>query len=361
MFDLVQGDLLTAKADALVNTVNTDGIMGKGIALQFRKAYPNNYKAYKKACEKGELRPGRMFIYYCGFVAEPRYIINFPTKRHWRSKSNIEDIRSGLQALVSEVRHLGITSVAVPPLGCGLGGLCWNEVKGLMRSAFDQLPDVHWLVYEPNLTHEKNEISSSTRPKMTLGRALIIGLIERYLVPGFVYEITLTEIQKLVYFLVEAGEVLNKVKFEKGHYGPYSPVLHHVLERLNGHFIHGLSSKKPGASITLDSSILNEVKHYLDKHMIVRKPFDKVSQLVQGFETPFGMELLATVHWVATRVSQDLPVSSIGILKTIQTWNTRKAQIMKLEHINLALERLVSQGWLPKTYFFNIDENAPFL
>jgi O-acetyl-ADP-ribose deacetylase (regulator of RNase III) len=320
--------------------------MGKGIALQFRKAYPDNYKAYKKACEQGKVQPGHMFVFFCGFAATPRYIINFPTKRHWRNKSNIEDIRSGLQALVNEVRKLDIKSIAIPPLGCGLGGLCWDEVKELMRSAFDQIPQVRWLIYEPNKIDEKKATSLSARPRMTPGRSLIIGLIEHYLVPGFVYEITLTEIQKLVYFLVESGEVLNKIKFEKGHYGPYSNVLHHVLERLNGHFIHGLSSKKPNASITVEPSILHEAREYLNGNLKTRKHFDKVTQLVEGFETPFGMELLATVHWVATRDTQNSPLAAYEILQKIHNWNTRKAKIMDLEHVELALNRLVNQGWL---------------
>lgn len=147
MFELTQGDLLKADVEALVNTVNTEGVMGKGIALQFRESYSDNYKAYRNACREGLLQPGQMFIYY-NSLNNPRYIINFPTKRHWRSKSNIDDIKVGLQTLVNDVRRLGIRSVAVPPLGCGLGGLSWQEVQRLMRLAFEQLPEVHWLVYE---------------------------------------------------------------------------------------------------------------------------------------------------------------------------------------------------------------------
>lgn len=149
MFELKQGNLLEADVEAVVNTVNTEGIMGKGIALQFRKSYPDNYEAYRHACESGEVQPGRMFVFDRHSLTHPHYIINFPTKRHWRSKSRMEDVESGLGALVGEVRRLGIRSIAVPPLGCGLGGLPWSEVQRRMRAAFEQVLDVHWLVYEP--------------------------------------------------------------------------------------------------------------------------------------------------------------------------------------------------------------------
>lgn len=150
MFEPTHGDLLKADAEALVNAVNTEGIMGKGIALQFREAFPDNYAAYREACEKGEVLPGRMFIFDRQLPLNPRYIINFPTKRHWKAKSRMEDIESGLTALVSDVRRLGIRSIAVPALGCGLGGLPWADVHQRMRETFDQLPEVRWLVYQPD-------------------------------------------------------------------------------------------------------------------------------------------------------------------------------------------------------------------
>lgn len=123
MIERTQGDLLVADAAALVNTVNCVGVMGKGIALQFKKTFPENFKAYEAACRREEVKPGRMFVFETGQMFNPRYIINFPTKRHWRDKSRYEDIESGLKALVREVRQRKIRSIAVPPLGSGLGGL----------------------------------------------------------------------------------------------------------------------------------------------------------------------------------------------------------------------------------------------
>lgn len=145
----VTGNLLYADVEALVNTVNCDGIMGKGIALQFKQAWPGNFDAYAKACRAEEVRAGQMFIWETGGMVNPRYIINFPTKRHWRDKSRIEDVRDGLRVLTADMRRLSIKSIAVPPLGCGNGGLDWNDVRPLIESAFAGLPDVTVQMFSP--------------------------------------------------------------------------------------------------------------------------------------------------------------------------------------------------------------------
>ena len=188
MFVVTRGNLLEAEVEAVVNTVNTEGVMGKGIALQFRKAYPDNYEAYRRACEAGEVEPGRMFVFDRNALTMPRFIINFPTKRHWRSKSRMADIEAGLVALVKEVRLRGIRSVGVPPLGCGLGGLPWSEVQARMRAAFERVPEVRWLVYEPAGAPDPKAMRNRTAgPRMTKGRAAVIGLINN---PSYSWAIT---------------------------------------------------------------------------------------------------------------------------------------------------------------------------
>lgn len=149
MIRYVQGDLLQADAEALVNAVNCRGIMGKGIALQFKLAYPDNFKHYEQACKMKRVVPGQMFVVPVQAADNPRYIINFPTKRHWRDKSRLEDIQSGLAAFAKALRQYQITSVAVPALGCGLGGLDWNTVKPLIEATAEELPDVTFLIYSP--------------------------------------------------------------------------------------------------------------------------------------------------------------------------------------------------------------------
>jgi O-acetyl-ADP-ribose deacetylase (regulator of RNase III) len=150
MIRRVKGNLLDAKVEALVNAVNCVGVMGKGLALEFKKAFPANYSAYREACKRGKVQPGMMFVFQIGNSGQPRFIINFPTKRHWRSKSQMEDIESGLTALVEAVKNNKVRSLAVPALGCGHGGLDWSDVRERMQIAFQNLPDgtdVH--LYEP--------------------------------------------------------------------------------------------------------------------------------------------------------------------------------------------------------------------
>lgn len=141
------GNLLEAEVDALINTVNTDGVMGKGIALQFKKAFPENFAAYERACKSGDVVVGRMHV--VERLASPRFIINFPTKKHWRQPSKIEYVRDGLRDLVGQLRERRIQSVAIPPLGCGNGGLVWSDVRPLIMEAFAPLPDIRVLLFEP--------------------------------------------------------------------------------------------------------------------------------------------------------------------------------------------------------------------
>src|SRR5581483_8654919 len=235
MIEEAEGNLLTSDAEALVNTVNCVGYMGKGIALQFKQAYPENFRAYERAARAGEIKPGQMFIYETNFMINPKFIINFPTKRDWRGKSKIKDIQSGLKALIKDVKRLGIHSIAVPPLGCGNGGLDWSMVRPMIETAFESIPNVHLLLYAPHGAPQAKEMPiHTTKPKMTSSKALFIKLIQRY--SALHYRRTLLEIQKLAYFLQEAGEVL-QLKYEAGRYGPYAANLNKVLERIKGHFI----------------------------------------------------------------------------------------------------------------------------
>ena len=183
MIESTQGNLLQAPVEALVNTVNTEGIMGKGIALQFRQAFPQMFRDYEHACKAGEVRLGKMHVVDLGgLLGGPRWIINFPTKGHWRSRSRLSDIDAGLQDLVAAIKRLNIRSIAVPPLGCGHGGLEWSEVRPRIESALGQLPDVRVLVFAPGATPEAVSMPIRTeRPKMTIGQAALIALMDRYL------------------------------------------------------------------------------------------------------------------------------------------------------------------------------------
>lgn len=150
MITFTRGNILKADTEAIVNAVNCVGVMGKGLALQFKKAYPANFELYQTKCNSGEVATGRMLIFETGAAQNPRYIINFPTKQHWRAQSQIEFIDSGLVSLVESVTELKIRSLAIPGLGCGLGGLNWNEVRPRIESAFLETPNIEVLIFEPN-------------------------------------------------------------------------------------------------------------------------------------------------------------------------------------------------------------------
>lgn len=347
MIEKTRGNLLEADVEALVNTVNTVGVMGKGIALQFKKAFPENFKVYKKACDAKELEPGQMLVVETGeLIGTAKYVINFPTKRHWRGKSKMEDIESGLAALVDEVRNRKIKSIAVPPLGCGNGGLRWSEVLPRIEQAFDALPEVRVLVFEPaGSPKPRKMINRTTRPDMTPGRAAVLCLMNRYSVPGYPYRLAMLEIQKLAYFMQVAGQEL-KLQFQKHHYGPYAHNLQKVLERIDGHFIEGYGdgSSAPDTPITLLADAANEAEEFLHSSEDVQKRFDDVSALIEGFETPYGMELLSTVHWVATECPEARTDVDAAIGE-VHAWNARKRQMMQPGHIHAAWNRLRQYSW----------------
>jgi O-acetyl-ADP-ribose deacetylase (regulator of RNase III) len=347
MLELIEGNLLEAEADALVNTVNTEGVMGKGVALQFAKKFPDMLAAYKAACKAGEVLPGRMHIYERGEMFQPRYIINFPTKRHWRSPSRIEDIEAGLQALVQDIERLHIRSIALPPLGCGNGGLDWNEVFPRIKAALASLKDVRVLVFPPKGAPSAEAIVHSTpRPAMNPSRAIVLKIWQQYFALG--YQLTLLEIHKLLYFLQEAGEPL-RLRFAKDTYGPYADNLRHLLHRFEGHFTLGLADgrNKPETEIVLQPGAVQEAEKFLAEHADTSQPslqrLDRVAHLVEGFESPYGMELLATVHWIATH---DGAETMDDVVAGVHHWNARKKKLMTREHIELAYERLEAHGWI---------------
>lgn len=344
MIELTQGDILKADAEALVNTVNCVGVMGRGIALQFRKTFPENFKAYEAACKAHKVQPGKMFVYDLNRLYNPRFIINFPTKRHWKGKSRIEDIKSGLADLIDVVQQQQIRSIAVPPLGCGLGGLIWEEVRPLIIEAFQSLPEVAVLLFEPAEAPQATAMVRDNKvPNMTVGRAALLGLMRRYLAAAMDPTITLLEVHKLMYFMQEAGEPL-RLNYQKAPYGPYAENLRHVLSYIEGHFINGYgdAEDRPDKPLELKSYASEQAETFLTKHEPTRQRFDRVADLIKGFETTFGMELLSTVHWVATR--EEAATSEEAITK-IHAWNTRK-RMFESRHIHLAWERLCKSGWL---------------
>jgi O-acetyl-ADP-ribose deacetylase (regulator of RNase III) len=346
------GDLLAADVDALVNTVNCVGVMGKGLALQFKRQYPDNYHQYRTACARNEVRLGQMFVVELDSMTGPKYIINFPTKDHWKAKSNLSDIESGLHDLVRVIAERGITSIAVPPLGAGNGGLAWSDVEPLIVNALDDLPGVRVVLYTPSnaVRHlAPNPI------KMTWGRAATIRLIQEYVNRRLAAEpwesvsgASHLEIQKLLYFAgLHAPEL--KLKFEQGNYGPYSDQVRHLVQEMEAVYLTGFgdgtapvqdlnpiepteSGKSEANTCLVDTELGQEV----DARIL-----QPVLQTIAGFEGPYAIELLASTHWVAT--NQDCRTSREA-WSAIQEWTPRKRRMFTEEHVQVAWDSLVKSG-----------------
>lgn len=343
MIKETRGDILKADVEALVNTVNCVGVMGRGIALQFKKSYPENFNFYKKVCDDKGLSPGKVLVYDLDRFINPRYIINFPTKQHWKGKSKLEYIDAGLKALVNEIQRLDIKSIAIPPLGCGLGGLDWQEVRSRIETALSELSNVEVILYEPaGAPKAKAMASASKEPNMTKGRAALLELMRHYLSGLMDPFISLLEVHKLMYFMQEAGENLC-LKYSKARYGPYSENLRHVLNCIEGYFIYGYGDAEdsPEKEIELNHDVLPIAEKCLLEEQQCTKHLKRVTELIEGFETPFGMELLSTVHWVVVHEGAQ---NSDKATELIYAWNPRK-KMFKRKHIDIAWQVLQVKGW----------------
>ena len=344
MIERKTGDIFAEDVEALVNSVNCVGVMGRGIALQFKNVFPANFKAYVDACERNEIQPGRVFVFETGQLAGPRYIVNFPTKRHWRGKSRMEDIEVGLDALAQEIKQRNIRSIALPPLGSGLGGLDWSRVRSRIEAILQEVDDCRVVIFEPSGVTAGGRTNRSTDvPKMTPGRAVLVNLMHRYLGSLLDPFVTLLEVHKLMYFMEVAGEPL-KLNFQKGPYGPYAEKLRHVLRAVEGHLISGYADggDAPDKQLDLIPGAVKEACAFLEGHPETQSRFHKVSELVEGFESSFGLELLATVHWVA---AEHPSATGHELIAHTYAWHLRKRRFSKRQ-IRLASQVLRDKGWL---------------
>ena len=337
------GDILAEDVEALVNTVNCVGVMGRSVALQFKKAFPDNFKSYAAACKRKEVKPGRMFVFETGALA-PRYIVNFPTKRHWRAKSRIEDVEAGLNALVAEIEARNIRSIAIPPLACGLGGLAWDDVRPRIEAALAGMADLQVTVFEPDGAPVAKDMARIRKlPEMIPGRAVLVGLLRRYLGAMLDPFVTLLEAHKLMYFMQEAGEPL-RLRYAKAPYGPYADNLRHVLNEIEGHFVLGYADgdDDPEKPLDLIPGAIEDAEAVLQRQRETRTRFERVAELVYGFESSFGLELLATVHWVMKREVAE-PIEDV--VACTHDWHERKRRFTPRQ-IALAAARLREKGWI---------------
>ncbi|HTD68761.1 MAG TPA: macro domain-containing protein [Candidatus Limnocylindria bacterium] len=350
-----QGNLLEAHVDAVVNTVNTVGVMGKGIALMFKDKYPENFKAYEVACKAGEVQVGKMFVTAGVELGGPRWIINFPTKKQWRQPTKLEWVRDGLVALKDVIREKQIKSIAIPPLGCGNGGLDWAVVRPLIEKALGDLKDVEVVVYEPTVKYQ-NVAKKEGIEKLTPARALIAEMIRRYWVLGI--ECTLLEAQKLAWFLERTIKRMGledplKLGFEANRYGPYANRLTHLLNGLDGSYLHcdkRIADADPFDTIWFDDTQRAKLELYLrtPEAKDYLPALEATDELIDGFQSPLGMEALATVDWLIAREGAEPTLS--GIRRGIRNWPAgashaqRKERLFNDRLLELALDRLRNVG-----------------
>lgn len=347
MIQFMTGNLFESTAEALVNTVNCVGVMGKGVALQFKERYPENYKKYAQACKRGEVQIGKIFVHSLDSFVGPKWILNFPTKKHWKAKSELSYIIDGLADLVRVIRENHITSIALPPLGCGLGQLDWQTVKTLICKMLSHMDDVNIYVYEPNAMQTIVSPVVTKTVIMTPARAALVVLADFCQKNIFDPSLTLLKIHKVLYFLQYSGESL-RLNYVKGRYGPYAKNLRHVLKNIEGTYLAGFKfeAKKPERP-NLILNVLPAGRKLADSILVdypdTLQRIEKVKDLLEGFESSNGMELLATVHYVYQYESAHTAELAY---EAIQKWSSRKARIFTQFQVANAFNVLKEKGWL---------------
>jgi O-acetyl-ADP-ribose deacetylase (regulator of RNase III) len=345
MINIHHGDLLSENAEALVNTVNTEGVSGRGIALQFKLRFPQNYKVYRTAAKRGEIQIGKMLPVWIGSLGGPKWIINFPTKKHWRTPSRLDEIEQGLDELVRVIKELEIRSIAVPPLGCGNGGLEWRDVHPIIELKLGALEDVDVHLFPPEGAPSPSAIRiNSSKPRMTVGRSTILAALHQYLIDSD--GATRLVVQKIAYLLQASGVKL-KLDFKKAQYGPYAEQVNFVLQNMEGHYTSGYGDRDNPSPIQLLPGAFEESLDFLRDRVDLREAVQRVSDVMEGFESPYGLELLTTVHFVATQTEHPA-IEYEDAVGRVKEWSKRKDELFTERHIRLAWERLASQGWIGK-------------
>lgn len=342
MIEFRTGDILQADTEALVNTVNCVGFMGRGIALAFKEAFPENFKAYERACKHGEMLPGRMLVFKTDSLTNPRIIVNFPTKRHWRGTSRMEDIEAGLKDLIRVVREERIQSIAIPPLGCGLGGLDWAKVKPLIQATIGRMDGVTAIVFEPSEQRETSKARPAKPPGMTIARAVLVMALRRYLSAMLDPSVSLLELHKLMYFLTKAGERLD-LQYQKAHFGPYAENLRFLLQKMNHYYVEAdlTQGDNPQVPVQLVPSAEEDARAFLANKQATLARLDRVFKLIEGWESPHGLELLATVLWLASEEH----VGRDNVVQAAYMWNPQKRKF-SVRQIELAYDTLLEHQWI---------------
>ncbi|MDM5282678.1 type II toxin-antitoxin system antitoxin DNA ADP-ribosyl glycohydrolase DarG [Peribacillus frigoritolerans] len=347
MISFVTGNLLREldEVEAIVNTVNCVGVMGKGIALEFKKRFPDNYDIYKKACSKNEVTVGNMLVYPLKNNGKTKFVINFPTKKHWRQPSKMEYVEEGLDDLVKVLRENKIQSIAIPALGCGNGKLSWGDVKPLIIKKLQVFKDIDIKVYEPSSMKEKQpKTITNSKPRLSKERKLLLLLIDKYNNSTFSEKATHIEVNHLAYLLQSYNEKL-KLEFTLKKFGPISTSVNDVLIKLNGHYINVKRRESKATAIEVITT-----KFPGEKQLIKDKTLLGIKQLINGFENEEGLMILSVVHWFYSK--EHTPTEKL--LKEVKNWCKANEHSIKDELIVKCIDRISTEYTLIENLTFDL-------
>jgi len=356
MIDVKIGNILDSKAQTLINTVNCVGIMGKGIALEFKKKFPDMYKDYVKRCDRGEIKLGQPYLYRSLI---PPWIVNFPTKDHWRSVARLEDIEKGMRYLIARYKEWGITSLAVPPLGCGEGQLEWRIVGPTMYRYLKQL-DIPVELYAPFgtpametqssfLTKVEEPIISDAGTgtfKVKPDWVAIVEILARIENEPYHWPVGRTTFQKIVYFATEAG-LATDLAFSQGSYGPFA---HNLKLKISQLVNNGLINEKRLGNmlqVTTGQTYQDARKAYNNSIKEREKIINDLVDLFLRMKTNQA-EIAATVRFSAESLTKSTgrKPSENQVLSSVMQWKQKRRPPLNEAEVAKTIRNLAALGWL---------------
>lgn len=359
MIKLVQGDMVKSQVQTLVNTVNCVGVMGKGLALQFKKMFPEMCCDYQERCNRHEVKPGQPYIYK-GLMSPN--IINFPTKDHWRSVSRLQDIENGMEYLVNHYKEWGIKSIAMPPLGCGNGQLEWKVVGPIIYYYLKKM-DIEVELYAPDNTLTINDLEQlaekygtnkkqnqegpreNNGQRLKLGWMILIEILYRLEQQPYHYPVGRTVFQKIAFVATREG-IPTGLSYQKSSYGPFCPELKELETILVNKKLLGESTIGKMLKIQVGSSYANIREDLLDHYNKWNSIIDRVVDLFMRVDLGQA-EILATVLFSADQLNNnDVKPREVDVLNAVMEWKQRRRPPLKENDVAISIRSLAAMSWM---------------